>query len=51
MKQKARRSLIRHYERKREWHIREMHNTGNQEHMFYIVECDEKITELEADND
>lgn len=35
---------------KKEWHIKEMHKTGNQEHMFYIVECDEKIAELEAGN-
>ena len=51
MRSKVRKSLIRHYERKKEWHIREMERTGNQEHMFDIVECDEKIAELEEDNE
>lgn len=50
MTKKERRSLKRHYERKKEWHIREMERTGNGFHMAYIGECDEKIAELEAEN-
>lgn len=49
MKEKQRKSLIRHYKNKKEWHTREMEKTGNQAHLFYIAECDEKIRELEEE--